>query len=492
MSIESGNGARIVETRCEQGKLVGLRAEGVMSFFDIPYASDGGRFRDALPPLPWSGLRDCTRPGPVFPQLPSRLDFVMGPTSRGVAQSEDAFRVNVFTPSVSGRLPVLFWIHGGGFMTGGGALPCYSGAELAQSGHAVVVTINYRLGVLGNLYLPGVSEGNHSVRDIQAALTWVRDNIEHFGGDPDAIVIAGQSAGAWYTQLLMAMESTSSMARAAVMLSYPGLEPQKPDVAHALAEEYCALGGIDAPERTLPEMPLDALLAVQEKLLASKIGFASVPIGFMPVCDAQVPENPTQAAARFAPKPLMIGWTREETGSFFAGNPVVVNATADDARKRFEQMLGADGAVRYEQLVNRRLEGSPYTALLDLTSDALFRLPSIRLAERLRESGGAVFVYQFDFNSPQSRVGAGHCFELPFLFGNFNRWTDAPMLEGLDAAKARALSSLLQSYLLEFMRVGDPNGAALPVWRQYESKRLHCLHFDDVVSCTCDTTVLGQ
>jgi len=492
MNIESGNNARIVETRCEQGKLSGVGDNGVLSFFDIPYASNGGRFRDARPPEPWSRLRDGTKPGPVFPQLASRLDFVMGPTARGVALSEDAFRVNVFTPSLAGRLPVLFWVHGGGFLTGGGALSCYNGAELARSGRAVVVTINYRLGIFGNLYLPGVSESNHSVRDIQAALTWVRDNIEHFGGDPDAIVVAGQSAGAWYTQLLMAMESTSSMAKAAVMLSYPGIEPLKPDDAQELAGQYCKLGGIEAPQRDLFEMPFGTLLGVQAKLLGSKAGFASVPIGFMPFCDAQVPESPTQAAARFAPKPLMIGWTREETASFFASNPAVLNATEDEARKRFDDMLGADGAARYEQLVKRRLQGSAYTALVDLTSDDLFRQPSIKLAERFGEQGGTVFAYQFDFDSPQANIGAGHCYELPFFFGNFSNWPDAPMIAGLDVAKANALSRLIQSYLLEFVRTGNPNGANLPVWHRYEGNRLQCMHFDEVVSCVCDTTELGR
>ncbi|WP_169742607.1 carboxylesterase/lipase family protein [Paraburkholderia ferrariae] len=492
MGIESKNDTRRIEARCEQGTLCGVSDNGVLSFFDIPYASDGGRFRDALPPAQWQGVRDCTRPGPVFPQSPSRLDFVMGATARGAALSEDAFRVNVFTPSLKDRLPVLFWIHGGGFLTGGGALPCYNGAELARTGRVIVVTINYRLGILGNLYLPGVAEGNYSVRDIAMALAWVKDNIEHFGGDPDAIVIAGQSAGAWYTQLLMAMESTSAIPRAAVMLSYPGVEPLQPEQAAALGEHYCKLGEISASERTLMEMPLDAVLAVQGRLLASKVRFASVPTGFIPVCDALVPASPTQASAKFAPKPLMIGWTRDETGSFFAGNPAAVNATADEVRERFEELLGALGLTRYEQLLNRRLQGSPYSVLVDITSDLLFRQPSIELAKTLVEEGGTVFAYQFDLSSPQSHVGAGHCYELPFFFNNFDYWPDAPMLAGLEAVKAQALAHRVQSYLLDFIQSGNPNRSAMPVWHRFESQSPHCLHLDDVLSCTCDTANLAQ
>src|SRR6202012_5419111 len=172
---------------CEQGALTGIAADDAFTFFDIPYAETGGRFRDAIPPRKWEGTRDCTKRGPIFPQLPSRLDFVQGPYADGLAQSEDAFRLNIFTPSLEGRLPVLFWIHGGGFMTGGGGLKTYSGTALARSGRAIVLTVNHRLGFLGTFYLPGIADGNYSVRDLEAALFWVKRNIQNFGGDPEAI-----------------------------------------------------------------------------------------------------------------------------------------------------------------------------------------------------------------------------------------------------------------------------------------------------------------
>jgi para-nitrobenzyl esterase len=208
--------------RCAQGALKGNLDDGVHTFFDIPYASDAGRFLPARAASAWNGERDCTRPGPVFPQLPSRLDFVMGPTCRGAEMSEDAFRLNILTPTLSGKLPVIFWIHGGGFLTGGGSLQCYFGDELARSGRAVVVTMNYRLDLLGNLFMKGISPGNLAVRDLEMALRWVKSNIASFGGDPDSIVLAGQSAGAWFTQLLAAMESTSALVKGGIMLSYPG------------------------------------------------------------------------------------------------------------------------------------------------------------------------------------------------------------------------------------------------------------------------------
>lgn len=118
---------------------------------------------------------------------------MIGTTPEEANQSEDAFRLNIWTSDTKGKLPVLFWIHGGGFMTGGGALRWYHGNQLAASGRIVVVTVNYRLGSLGNLYLPGVSEGNLALQDLLAALHWVQDNIAAFGGDPNSITIAEQS-----------------------------------------------------------------------------------------------------------------------------------------------------------------------------------------------------------------------------------------------------------------------------------------------------------
>ena len=170
---------------------------------DVPYASDAGRFKIAQPARPWEGTRDATKPGPVFPQTAGRLSFVMGNTAEEKNQSEGAFSVNIWTPDTEGRCPVLFWMHGGAFMTGGGAIPWYSGEALARDKGIVVVNVSYRLGVLGNLYLPEIADVNLSVHDVNQALVWVHENIRYFGGDPDNITIAGQSAGAWYAVVMM-------------------------------------------------------------------------------------------------------------------------------------------------------------------------------------------------------------------------------------------------------------------------------------------------
>ncbi|WP_052409861.1 carboxylesterase/lipase family protein [Paraburkholderia oxyphila] len=453
-------------TRCEQGALEGVTNDGVHTFFDIPYASDSGRFKPAGEPARWSGQRDATRPGPVFPQLPGRLDFVMGAVCKGVPQSEDAFRLNVFTPEMNGSLPVVFWIHGGGFMTGG-ALPCYSGDALARFGRAVVVTMNYRLGVLGNLYMEGVSPGNLSVSDLERALQWVRDNIAGFGGDPNSIVVAGQSAGAWYAQLLAAMPATHEHVKAIAMLSYPGLQPMAPEKAHAGAVRLCESAGLSSGDE-LAKLPVERILHEQARMLGTVAQFAEVPIVFMPVASERVPADPGAAAqASFGRKPVLIGWTRDETASFFASHPPVLAATEAQALEKFELEWGVEGPSRYASVASGRFDHKPYAALIELSSEKLINEPTRQFASRMAKAGSDVFAYRFDFQSRQQNIGACHCFELPFLFGNFANWADAPMLAQLDAQLSGALSTRFQGHFLNFVESGNPNGEGLPTWARY-------------------------
>ncbi len=146
----------------------------------------------------------------------------MGSKPEEKNQTEDAFRLNVWTTGSHTKKPVLFWIHGGGFLTGGGALPWYNGQSLAENGDIVVVNVNYRLGALGHLYQPGVADDNLALHDLITALTWVKDNIAVFGGDPEQITVAGQSVGAWYTLALFASPMASQLINRIGLLSFPG------------------------------------------------------------------------------------------------------------------------------------------------------------------------------------------------------------------------------------------------------------------------------
>ena len=468
---------------CTQGHLVGVRNNGVESYFDIPYASNAGRFRLAAPPKKWSGFRDCTRPGPVFPQLASRLDFATGPNAQDVSMSEDAFRLNVFAPANGKNLPVIFWIHGGGFLNGGGSLPYYDGTNLARTGRAVIVTVNYRLGLLGNFLLDDISDGNLAVHDLVSALHWVHRNIRNFGGNPESIAIAGQSAGAWYTRLLMAMPMSAPLFQKAILLSMPGFAPQSKDAARGLSKLLCEIAGIDSNGQVIKDVPVELILDAQAELLRRRSTFGEVPMGFLPIADSMVPAEPTlDAVHQSAGKPVMIGWTKEETGSFFASNPEVVAVTKEQVLTKFAQVFGGDAQLQYEQASSRWRTPTPYKNLVDLSTEHLFKSPSLELANALSRAGSDVFTYQFNMRSPQANVLAGHCFELPFFFGNFDRWGDAPMLRGLDMQLARSISKKIRSYLLNFAESGNPNGSALPSWPKRRTESSRSMYFGQLIS----------
>ena len=193
--------------RTKAGELRGAYENGIAVFRGVPYAAAPvGELRFSPPqPVPaWQGVRDATQDGPIAPQGRSRLAHVMGDFER--PQSEDCLTLNIWTPAAdSAKRPVLVWIHGGAFASGAGSLPWYSGERFAANGDVVVVSINYRLGALGFLCLPGVSDGNLGLLDQVAALRFVRDNIAAFGGDPDNVTVVGQSAGAASIAILMTM-----------------------------------------------------------------------------------------------------------------------------------------------------------------------------------------------------------------------------------------------------------------------------------------------
>lgn len=475
------------KTTCEQGTLDGTdETEGVLQFFDIPYAENAGRFRPAGAPRSFRGARNAKKRGPIFPQPPSPLDFVQGTYAKEHEQSEDAFRINVVTPNLKGRLPVLFWIHGGGFMVGGGGLRMYSGVELARTGRVVVVSMNYRLGVLGNFYMPGVAEGNQAVHDLEMALAWVKRNIERFGGDPDAIVLSGQSAGAFYTQLLMGLETTAKVARGAVILSLPTLSPVTPDEAHENATKFCALAGLTNAARDLPNMTTSEVLATQDKMVATKDLGQVVAIPSYPMRDGTVAADLAEAARRFAPKPLLIGWTREEAAAFFAGDPTMLGVSAETAEKMFKDQLGVAGPTRYHQALQKRARGNPYTASVDLVTETFFKRAITQFVTSYGHAGAPTFAYQLDYPSAVPHLGACHCFDIPFWMNNFEDAKLGPMLEGLDMETAAGLSVRMKSYLLHFIETGNPNGGDLPIWKQSGDGRVEVMHLDELMYCAAD------
>ena len=474
-----------VEIEIASGKLRGARHNGIETFRGIPYAAAPVgklRFKPPAPVQNWAGVRDGVAPGPVCPQAPSRLRFAMGDFD--ARQDEDCLHVTVWTPKAdSGQRPVLVWLHGGAYMSGAGAIDWYSGETLAREGDLVVVGVNYRIGALGFLHRPGWSPGNLGLRDQQAALEWVRDNIAAFGGDPGNVTLWGQSAGAQSATFLLARPETRGLFQRVILQSGPfGHLPRQTEAGVAIAEKFARELGFDASaatEQKLAQVPLEALFAAQGTVGAQvakdtqRGGLPSPP--FWPVGDGVVaPSRDHYAAAMTGAAQhldVMLGTTREEMGVFFANNAAVQGIEKAPIPSSDSDRLKA-----------RRPAASATQLFSDYCGEQMFLNGSIDWAVNAANAGRRAYLYQFDWPSPDRKLQSCHCLDLPFVFGTRAAFADAPMLKGADLGDIDALSATMRASWIAFARNSDPNHPHLPHWPRFDASRRATMHFDTV--CT--------
>ena len=472
--------------RAKQGALRGERGERYVVFRNVPYAAPAEKAARFAPPQPapsWNGVRDATSDGPIAPQNRSRLAHIMGDFER--AQSEDCLSLTIWCPDpVPARCPVLVWLHGGAFTTGAGSLPWYSGESFARSG-LILVSVNYRLGALGFLAVPGICPGNLGLLDQLAALRWVHENIAAFGGDSATVTVMGQSAGGGSIGALLAMPAARGLFRRAIMQSaaLQRVNPS-PDDAARTGRRFLEILGLssDRPE-LLREVPVDDLLAAQGELARVERRFADPVTPFRPLLDGRVVSTSPVAAVRAgaaASIDVLIGTTREEMAAFYSVDDRIKQADELALRGEFERLFGARGADYCSEYRRTRLDRRPAAVLADLYSDRLFRMPSLELAEAQAAHGRPAYVFQFDWQSPAG-FEACHCLELPFVFDNLAHWSDAPMLAGADHSASAQLARVMQRAWAAFALHGNPEHDELPAWRPYDLARRTTMRFDSVV-----------
>ncbi|MCT9112918.1 carboxylesterase family protein [Streptomyces mirabilis] len=309
------------------------------------------------------------------------------------------------------------------------------------------MTANYRVGPLGYLYLPQIGADNLGAQDQAAVLRWVRDNIASFGGDPRAVTVGGQSAGAFSALSLALDPATWGLVRRVLLQSGPwGLPPQGPEQAAEAAKEYRRLLDIPStadPGQALRALPVGRLLSAYGELAArfARPGNAAPPM-YPVLGGAGVPQAWQQAVANGAleGKDLLIGTTRDEMTAFFAFEPGIQSLTRESALHLLVGQFGPsaqDVFQRYENELPHATSARVFTAL---QTDELFRNGALQIADHHAAGGNATYVYPFDYHPAQGpdRLGAAHCVELPFLFGTFDSCPDSPML-GTPSDTERAL-----------------------------------------------------
>ncbi|KKB12178.1 carboxylesterase [Devosia geojensis] len=373
------------------GEIEGFSEHGNLCFLSVPYAAPVTRERRFLAPQPvepWRGVRDATRLGPVCPQVPT-----YGPVGRGatssLTQGTDFLTLNIRTPSLDGRAPVLVWVHGGGYAVGSANEPVLQSGAFAASG-IVEVTVNYRLGALGFLHIDGMPD-NRGLLDLLAALRWVKDNIERFGGDPDRVTFAGRSAGGFAIAAVMAMPGAKGLFSRAMPQSGASTAIAGMDDARKLTRRMCTALGTD--EAGIMDAPIDALLVAQRDLCNESYeqhdydrdgSAAMLGVPFVPVIDGvSLLEHPEAAAAagRTMPVPMMIGCTSAEylTHSTILPDDLDFAGAARFLHERVRP-LGWTGQGIVDTYRKALSDHSPHGIWRAVAGDLVFQNPTTRFA----------------------------------------------------------------------------------------------------------------
>lgn len=471
----------IAET--QSGAVRGREKDGVQLFAGIPYAAPPTgrrRFRAAVAHDGWSDVYDARKFGPAAPQIASGGMTDPAP----VRWDEDCLTLNIQTPGTddAGR-PVLVWIHGGGYRNGQGAVPWYNGAKFAANGDVVAVTINYRLGALGFTDLSRFGDefatsGVNGILDQITALEWVRDNIAGFGGDPAKVTIAGESAGGFSVSTLLGSPRTNGLFRGVIAQSGAAHHVLPAEAGELVADRFLEALDVDKVvglEAASVEAVLGAQTAVGEALeggpgLMTSLG---VPVqAFYPVVGSTVLPRPPLDAIRdglHADVAVLAGSNRDETTLWGYGE-------VDESRlSRTAQAYG--GIDLLDVYRETRPGASVDDLMIALTTDHMFRIPAVRLAEA-RTDGGNTWLYQFNWRSRNERLGATHALEIPFAFDNLHQ-------PGVDAfigpgSNPQHVADAVHSTWTRFIRDGDPG------FPPYAPDRRETMVFDEVSRVVAD------
>ena len=440
VAATSGRAANPRSTvRIRDGLVRGRLANGGRAFTGIPYAQPpmgALRFCAPRPVQPWAGELDATRPAQVPPQ---DMDPALPQTG---VMSEDCLQLNVWTPQESGPHPVLVWIYGGGNATGSSSLPPYQGETFARDG-VVCVSCNYRVGVLGFLELGEVTgpqdagSSNNALRDQVLVLEWVKHNIAAFGGDPQNVTLAGQSAGAWNCATLMALPAAKGLFRRAILASGGADTVYTPDHAHEFARQFVAqLGG----RHRLRSASISELLSAQKAAQAN----ASTLIVFRPTIDGEyLPAPPIELLRRGCAGSVttMVGHTQDELRYFFTPE-----AADNPASQRLLLHLNTASLPPMISAYQRAFPDIPRgERMLRLLSADLIGIPSLRVAEAQASSGAKVYYYHLRYAIASGPFGAcsPHGIDVPLIF------------EHVDTAFARTVFGYSSADLPMAKRVHD-------------------------------------
>jgi para-nitrobenzyl esterase len=478
--------AAVTETR--SGRVEGVDTGACLVFKGIPFAAPPVDERRWLPPVRetlWDGVRDASDYGADISQNQMILEQVMGSDTR--PKSEDGLFLNVWTPGLDGARPVMVWIHGGAFQFGAGSTPWYDGTKFAVNGDVVLVTINYRLGPLGFLYLahccndPALAEsGNLGLLDQVAALEWVQECIAAFGGDPANVTIFGESAGAGSVSTLMGMPAAQPGTLFHKVIAQSGAaswgltREKATDRARRIADAL----GIDASNLAAWRAATTEQLLTASTALGMETGGDGLP--FAPVHDGVVlPVPPLEAIAGGSAEgvTLLTGTNHDEFTLFNMMDPSLATIDDEGIARRVDAQYQRDGhtiVAGYRANLPDATSSDVWTAI---ASDTAFRIPMIEMLEA-HVAHGQSFSYLFTWPTPAfgGALRSCHAVEIPFVFDNLDQ-PGVSMFLGAEPPQREIADPLHQAWLA-FARTGKPAHETIPAWEPYDLDQRATMRID--------------